>query len=47
MVMGSKYGNCPMRILNQGFFDHWPNALTNCVNRANILPNMAMQSEKA
>jgi hypothetical protein len=35
MVMGlKKYGHCPIQVLNQGPFDHWPNALTTCANRA-------------
>jgi hypothetical protein len=34
MVMGLKICHCPIRVLNQGPFDHLPNALTNCTNRA-------------
>jgi 23S rRNA pseudoU1915 N3-methylase RlmH len=35
MVMGSKYGHCPIWVSNQGPLHHWPNALTYCANRAN------------
>jgi hypothetical protein len=34
MVVGLKYGHCPIRVSNQGPFDLWPNAPTNWANRA-------------
>jgi hypothetical protein len=37
MVMGLNIiGHCPIRVSNQGPFDHWPNALINCANRSHI-----------
>jgi hypothetical protein len=34
MVMGLKIWSLPNLVLNQGPFDHLPNAYTNCANRA-------------
>jgi hypothetical protein len=36
-LWGSKYGHCPIRVLNQRPFYHWPNPLINCANRAHPL----------
>jgi hypothetical protein len=33
-LWGSKYGYCPILVLNQRPFNHWPKALTNYTDRA-------------